>query len=208
MMGDEGMTPIFNPMWASIFKKLGSEPVPENQCWGCCRGALGIESLPYQGLTALARDLPGKVVEHGMYGAARWAGEFYRTQVLANLKASPEVLAQCQWSGVSIVWHYFKHSNIAQFRVLGETLELQHAYNVIMDERLFVVPQFADPSSAFTIDRDELKALAPIRAMLDRQRKVDPKKVIGYHEMLGVSGQTAAVPFQTDRFTGRGLLHN
>lgn len=197
------MVHVDSPMWTDLFRDLGEKPAPRHRCWGCRRGALNVKALPYEAYTKLTLELPTKVIEHGLFSAAVWAAEYYREEVLGNIVADQAVLDQSHWSGVSILWHFFKHTHIAQFRILGETLELEYASDMMMTKRLYIKPQFGGEP---TVDPVTAKALAPIRSMLDRQRKIDPKKTVTYHHGLGSSGKAAA-PFAKDRFTGRGLLH-
>lgn len=205
--GDEVVVHVYSPMWTTLFRETNTRPAPRSQCWGCRRGALNIAALPYEGYTRLTQDLPNKVVEHGIYAAAQWAGTYYREEVLANIIADAATLSQSRWDGVSIVWHFFKHTHIAQFRQLGEQLELEYASDILMTERLYQMPQFGNPDKDVTVDPVTIKALAPLRSMLDRQRKTDVRKTANYHPGMGTSNKSGAAPFAKDRFTGRGMLH-
>lgn len=195
---------VFNPMWRELFADLGEQPVPRSRCWGCRRGMLAIRGLPYEGYTFLTSQLHDKVVEHGLYATALWAGEYYHVNVWSRLVATDDVREQSRWNSASIIWHFFKHTHIAQLRLLGEQIELEYASDLIITKKLFVRPQFSLHADDFHVDAVELKALAPIRGMLDKIRKTDPKKTSTYHQALGTSAHGVRV--LKDRYTGESVL--
>lgn len=195
---------VFNPMWRELFDDLGEQPVPRSRCWGCRRGMLSIRGLPWEGYTFLTSQLHDKVVEHGLYATALWAGEYYHVNVWSRMVADNSEREQSRWNNASIIWHFFKHTHIAQLRLLGEQIELEYASDLIITKKLFVRPQFSLRDDDFNVDAVELKALAPIRGMLDKIRKTDPKKTSTYHQALGTSAHGVRV--LKDRYTGEGVL--
>lgn len=209
--GDEPVTHVFHPMWKALFVDAGKTPVSRSECFGCNYGQLNIESHPYEGYTALTRDLYKHVVAHGLYAGMKWAGAFYRTQVQNKLRIDhtrPGPRPSTDFDEVSIVWHMFKHANIAQYEWLGEMLELKFVAAHLMEHQMFVVPQFGDPVHDITVDPTTPRVLAPIMSMLDRKRKMDLRKMPNFHTGIGLSTENAtSIAFDTDRFTASGPLH-
>lgn len=197
---------IPHPMWEELFKEKGERPIDKRLCWGCQFGRLDVVSLPYEGYTRLCNDLPNKIVEHGLSVAVDWAGKFFYTSVRAHLNASPETIERTQWSGISIVWHFCKHTHMAQFSALVETLELEYAQNFLMTNKLFVRPVYGDLSDK-NIDPMTVRTLSYIRTMLNKQRVTDPQKWITFHQGMGPTSKEARTRLASEKFTGRGLLH-
>lgn len=209
--GDEAVTHVFHPMWKRLFDEVGQRPVARRDCFGCNYGQLNIESLPYEGYTALTRDLYKHVVAHGLYAGTKWAGAYYRTRVEKNFRFDhtlPGAPRSTNFPDVSIVWHMFKHANIAQYEILGEMLELKFVATHLIENQMFLVPQFGDPVHDLAVDSTTPRTLAPIMSMLDRKRKMDVRKMPNYHAGVGLSTENAtSIAFDTDRFTAAGPLH-
>ena len=202
------LVPAEHPMWLDLFNHFGRRPAPPSECWGCRRGKLRVVALPYEAYTRMGQDLHPRIVEHGLVVAAEWAGEYFENHVLKAIIAPPEQKKGMEWSGVSIVWHFMDHTNIAQFRQLRVTLELQYASNYLINNRLFVRPTFGAPGgSSLDVDPNTVKTVNYILEMLRRQQQADPKKQNTYHEGLGVAETAPRTLSSTTRFTGRGILH-
>jgi len=197
---------IPNPMWEELFHEKGQRPVDRRHCWGCQFGRLEVTSLPYEGYTRLCNDLPNKIIQHGFSVAVDWAGSFFDSSVRAYITASPEVLARTYWSGISIVWHFCKHTHMAQFTALVETLELEYANRFLMENKLFMRPVFGDASDK-NVDPSTVRTLSYIRTMLQKQRTVDPQKWITFHQGMGATSKEARTHLAAEKFTGRGCLH-
>lgn len=199
-----------HPMWVDLWTEKGRRPDQRSQCWGCRRGRLQIRSLPMEGYTMLCDDLHPRIVEHGLSAACDWAGDFFEHQVLQYIDAPPEVLAMSRWAGVSIVWHFMDHSNIAQYRILRQTLELQYAATFLSTNRLFSKPLGAPGALAKSanVDPGTVRTLSSLLQMLQRQRQADPKKQNTYHQGMGPPAKAPRALNAKERWTGAGPLHS
>ena len=206
---DVAMVHIEHPMWTELWRDVGQRPVSSKRdCFGCVYGTLNLPTLPFEGFTTLAQQLPGKIQEHGMFAAVMWADQFYRDNVLKHISAAPEVMRRMQFTGASSVWHFCKHTQMAQFREVAEEAELTYEWDDLTMNQTYVVPAFG-PGGPLQrrIDPLTTRTKAAVRQMLHRQRNVDPKKRITFHHGLGSTAMANTVPLASESYTGKGPLN-
>lgn len=206
---DPGFRHVMLPLWRETFDMCRQEPVGPPDCFGCRHSKLGVMRLPYEQFNTLTNELPAMMIELGLYGACEWAGKHFADNVVPKIDAPPDVLRTIRWSGVSIVWHFCKHSFIAQFRLLIQIMELEDMYQRLVQTRLVAVPLFGDPDNDAFIDVATQKQLTSIALLLQRLRAADPKKMATFHPGVA-SGSAAQMQGRVFRetYTGSNILHN
>lgn len=204
---DIQMTAMPMPMWDELWHKCGMRPVDERKCVGCQFARLNVPTLPFEAMTTLARGLPTRIRENGLYAAVMWSDTYYRENVLAFLP--PDDQARLSWDGASILWHYAKHAYMAQYREVIEEIELTYLWDDTLRNRAYVRPVFASGRPGERqVDPSTLRSLASIRQMVHRQRNIEIKKRITFHDGLGSTAAAASAPLAREKYTGQGLLNS
>jgi len=196
---------VANPMWTGLFKLFNAELEDELHCWGCTRGMLNVDRLPYEEYSHLVNDLHPRIIEFGLISATRWAGAYFRDSIVGNIDILPSERAEIKWSGPMIVYHFLKHTHIGQYRQLCDVLEMQYIVDHISMRQTFSSSAFA-PAGEEMVDASALKSLTIAKAMLDRSKRVDVKKTNTYHPQLACDSASMKPLLQRHRFTGRGIL--
>ena len=205
--GDVGWTHIVHPLWRETFDEMNEQPYNEKDCFGCNEGLLGVIRLPYQEFQKLSADLPNRLIELGLKGACRWAGAHFKTNVVSNIRMPAGLERRINWHGVGIVWHFTKHSHIAQFRVLMTIIELEDTIDRLIRMRLWAKPHYGNAECDGFVDVGTLKQIASLQLLVQRLRGSDPKKMVTYHPGISSSANQMSGRVHREVYTGSNILH-
>ena len=173
--------PSRNPLWLRMFDRYGI-PKSEELCYGCKRMCIDAARLPQQTVGEMARKLRAIIVENGLVAGIEWSEHYFQTVVVRFLRDMIPLIDEplYQWRGIDIVWHFFKHSFIEEFRQLCTVIELTDVKDRMVMDNLYSRIEFESEETACVI-KPSIDNVTRVELLLNKVKSAEARKTCTSH---------------------------